>query len=91
VQLADAGGEVHAYSVAPLAPGPDRWAVHFARLDGARDYRVALTPAGSWSCACPDARYRARRQSRLCKHARAARGLYRILLDLTTAREHAHL
>jgi len=81
-EIAGADGEVHSYAVEPAPEGLDAWACSLRRLDGEGEgpYRVAQSLTGSWRCGCPDALYRARKESRLCKHARAARRI-KALID----------
>ena len=82
VEIPDAEGEVHSYSIESAPEGLDAWACSLRRLDGEGDspYRVARNLSGSWRCSCGDSIYRARKESRLCKHARAARNIA-LLID----------
>ena len=82
IEIPDAEGEVHSYSVEPASEGLDAWACSLRRLDGEGDspYRIAQNLSGSWRCSCGDAIYRARKEHRLCKHARAARNV-KLLID----------
>lgn len=78
LEIIDADGEAHDYLMAFTGEGLDAWACTLTRLDGEGDspYRVAFSLAGSWRCACPDARYRARKLRRACKHVQAVANLY---------------
>lgn len=76
VEIEDAAGEVHAYSLAGAPLRLDAFAVSLARCDGGgAPYRVATAGLGVWYCECGDAKFRAGRERRLCKHQRAARDL----------------
>jgi hypothetical protein len=84
LEITDSEGEVFSYSVALASSGFDTWVVTLTRLDGEgkSPYRVAINPTGSWRCSCDDAHWRARKAKRLCKHARAVKGLYLLTQSL---------
>jgi hypothetical protein len=89
VEIEDHEGEVRSYGFRLVAPGIDQWAVELTRLDNGQQYHVALTLAGSWFCDCPDAKYRARKSARLCKHQAAARDILVLVRHLSTKQAEA--
>lgn len=89
VEIEDHTGEVRHYAPALTDPVLDQWAMTLTRLDTGKTYRVAQTSTGAWRCPCKDSKYRARKESRMCKHMEHARRI-KALLDLLTPRaEHS--
>ncbi len=87
-EVPDHHGEVVAYGIRRLRPGLDVFAVQMERLDSQESYRVSLNRLGTWRCLCPDFTHRRKDGVKvLCKHARAARALWRLLTDLGEAHE----
>jgi hypothetical protein len=89
LDIRDAQGEAHSYTVRPAPPGLASWAVELERLDTAAKYRVAvyaLATVERWQCSCPDYLYRrGKDQPRGCKHTRACAGLRALILSLSGA------
>ena len=84
LELPDAEGEVHAYSLRRVPPGLSDWAIEVTRLDTGEAHRVSLSGT-SWRCGCPDWRYRRGREGqpgRGCKHVRGVRDVYLFLRQL---------
>jgi hypothetical protein len=89
LEIADHKGEVFAYEWS-VARGRHGLVVKLACLDPetgepavdraglVRTYAVTLGD-GWTSCHCPDAKYRARKEQRLCKHSAAALELVQLL------------
>jgi hypothetical protein len=94
LEVQDARGEAHSYTVRPAPPGLASWAVELERLDTGAKYRVAvyvLATVERWQCSCPDFRFRRGREGpRGCKHTRACAGLRALILSLSGA-EHARI
>jgi hypothetical protein len=83
IESSGESGEVLDYALEPAPEGLDRWACTVRRLDGAEGpYRVAQAMSGAWRCSCPDAVYRARKERRFCKHARAVMPLRALMVRL---------
>src|SRR2546427_118743 len=80
---ADEIEQLRAHPPSPAPPGFDRWACTMTRLDTGEAYTVCQTLTGAWACTCRDATFRARKESRRCKHMEAGRRL-KALLDLMT-------
>lgn len=79
LEIEDAEGEIHSYSVTPAPEGLDQWACTICRLDGEGEgpYRVAQEPGGRWVCNCPSHRYKKGPHApRGCKHTAAVKLLF---------------
>lgn len=77
MEITDAEGEVHDYLVEYAPEGLGEWACVLRRLDGqGGPYRVARGVGGRWTCDCRDAKFRARKGGRLCKHRLAVQKDY---------------
>lgn len=90
VEIADADGEPHSYSVVSCPAGLGLWACSLTRLDRSETYRVAVERGDYWRCSCPAWKYR-KVASDACKHCEAARRLYRFLMSLIPHTETAHV
>lgn len=75
LEIPDAEGELHSYTLSPAPPGLDEWACLVKRTDTGAVYRVALGPRGRWACSCHDYRYRSGKLPAACKHCQAVKGL----------------
>jgi hypothetical protein len=74
LEIPDAGGKVHTYSVAPAEPEEALWACTLVRLDSGDTYRVERRSAVAWWCECPAHKFKKRRDPP-CKHCLALKGL----------------
>lgn len=70
-RIPDRHGRAADYLVTPCHAGKHLWAAEVAR-EGGTVYTASLDGMGVWHCTCPDAKYGAPREGRLCKHAEAA-------------------
>ena len=83
VEIADAEGELHSYSIERAPAGLSDAAFALTRLDSQECYRVELFPSGRWRCSCPSWKYRrGGEHPHGCKHTSALTPLYRFLSRL---------
>lgn len=77
LEILDARGRPHLYTLAPAIALPDVWAVWLTREDGEEAYRVALALTGQWVCTCRHFEFRHPREG--CKHCIAVRPVRALL------------
>lgn len=82
VEIPDAEGELHHYSIAPLPEGLDDFAVEVERLDTRDRYRVSRW-RNTWRCGCPAWKF-AKGRPKLCKHVPEIARLESFLARMTT-------
>lgn len=89
LEVADAQGEVHSYSIEAAPPGLDEFSLYLTRLDTGDRHRVAVDARGRWRCSCPDHRYRRSKGGDprdKCKHVQNVKALRRLLESLAQMR-----